>query len=130
MQLTFRVHLPKGITPKEERTARRIEKFLIKEVKSKFGKQISLGELVPKGNLVLTKQKRLTVKEKVRKYKAIHREANNASRLTNNRRTVQKIWDRYYLQVYQFGLEDQASITRQWLLAEINRITITRNRNE
>lgn len=44
MQLTLRVRVPSEVTVRDERLAKRIESFVIKEIHSKFGKQVDISK--------------------------------------------------------------------------------------
>lgn len=40
MQLTLRIHIPSGVSKRDQKLVKRIETFVTREINSKFGKQI------------------------------------------------------------------------------------------
>lgn len=100
MQLTLRVHIPKGVTTKEQRLAKTIEKFVAKEIKTKFGKKVSVTNKYKSKKEPINPRK-LTIQMKRELY------ADLINDYHKQRITILQFW----IQVRTFKLYEQAHIT-------------------
>jgi len=101
MQLTLRIHIPSGVSKRDQKLVKRIETFVTREINSKFGKQIELtkqnktkGEIINPSKMT-SKQKDKIHHQLVCQY--------NSSKIT----ALQ-----YYLQVLDLKLFEQSNLNK------------------